>query len=244
VNRSTKAGASTPAIPSHPGPTGGRCCEPLNEGRGVDPGNPRGRWRGCPSTGDRALNEGRGVDPGNPCSASATFTKFNIARSTKAGASTPAIPDHQPPSRPGEDHAQRRPGRRPRQSLTTRRRGAWPTSGPLNEGRGVDPGNPRGRWRGCPSTGDRALNEGRGVDPGNPGSPTSEPPWRRSRSTKAGASTPAIPHDEAKGRVADVRAAQRRPGRRPRQSPLDHRKRSRAAKSQLTRARLNAVSVR
>ncbi len=135
-DRSTKAGASTPATPSESGRICA-CTVTLNEGRGLDPGNtageshveppsrdaqrrpgprPRQHWRaaGSPRRCRRTLNEGRGLDPGN--TAGSERGEIGIFdRSTKAGASTPATPP---------------PDTSPAPPATT-----------LNEGRGLDPGN-------------------------------------------------------------------------------------------------------
>ena len=189
VTRSTKAGALTPAthgVPRHAG-----CHQvPLNEGRGAYPGDTRlearSEGRTCSlnegrgaypgdtsSTGRRlvrdceALNEGRGAYPGD--------TLFNLdgdqvgdARSTKAGALTPATPCDTDPTDLWGCRAQRRPGRLPRRhadgrarqlagerrstkagaltpaTLQTRSDHDW-RSAPLNEGRGAYPGDTRSK---------------------------------------------------------------------------------------------------
>ena len=88
---------------------------PLNEGRGVNPGDTASRRQARASCG--SLNEGRGVNPGD----------------TSGSRS---------PSSPATRSAQRRPGREPRRhAAPARRRTPQPSS--LNEGRGVNPGDTR-----------------------------------------------------------------------------------------------------
>ena len=205
---------------------------PLNEGRGINPGDTRGRHdaaagltsctaqrrpghqprrhspgpRRCVGSSRRQpLNEGRGINPGDtgsfdvicanrflspaqrrpghqPRRHSRTRSRGPqaelLVRSTKAGASTPAT---------------RRPGapRSPRLAFQT-----------LNEGRGINPGDTSTKRP--PVPGDcasaAALNEGRGINPGD--THDRDRPGARAvdlrRSTKAGASTPATPLDSAK----------------------------------------------
>ena len=85
--RSTKAGARTPAtldgLKHLPPPL-----RPLNEGRGANPGDTSGC--GDAPTGRRtSLNEGRGANPGDTRTGSDVGARRR-ARSTKAGARTPA----------------------------------------------------------------------------------------------------------------------------------------------------------
>ena len=87
-DRSTKAGASTPATrhstARHFSPPA-----PLNEGRGINPGD----TFDCPGA-ERtrsALNEGRGINPGDTQRRQRSGAVV-LPRSTKAGASTPATP--------------------------------------------------------------------------------------------------------------------------------------------------------
>ena len=159
-----------------------------------------------------SLNEGRGANPGDTRRHHAQ--RSGRARSTKAGARTPATRQGRP----------RRPVRRL----------------PLNEGRGANPGDTRrgGRTRGWR----RSLNEGRGANPGDTRVARTPPPSIVPRSTKAGARTPATrpDHHSAPGRRAalnegrganpgdtprgqtggpDDPLAQRRPGREPRRHP-------------------------
>ena len=159
--RSTKAGASTPATPDHTGEGNspgeiaaqrrpglpprrhfriGLTADQMFDAQrrpGLPPRrHPRSRdptlWRAGP------LNEGRGFHPGDTRIVSSLSGCFG-ARSTKAGASTPAT------------RASRLPLR--------------PRSCALNEGRGFHPGDTRPSFAPCcpPS----ALNEGRGFHPGD-----------------------------------------------------------------------------
>ena len=212
-NRSTKAGARTPATrpARRPRPA---CRRPLNEGRGANPGDTRDDEE---AVGDGGL------------------------RSTKAGARTPAtLPTsvdlrfassaQRRPGREPRRHrvrarisvagaaAQRRPGREPRRHAdprlqadlgdvrstkagartpATRRRPTMRSSGrrPLNEGRGANPGDTH--QHPCPMRRTSSLNEGRGANPGD----TSATPIIR----------------------ASVMNAQRRPGREPRRHAHDSR---------------------
>ena len=106
---------------------------PLNEGRGLDPGNtPRG---GEPPPSTAPLNEGRGLDPGNTAGLGGC-APAEIARSTKAGASTPATHVNDVLNELRVKIAQRRPGPRPRQhavsfsSFATRASNAQRRPGP------------------------------------------------------------------------------------------------------------------
>ena len=86
--RSTKAGARTPATRRTPAARASRAAA-LNEGRGANPGDtcgPAGRRRAS-----KALNEGRGANPGDTFQAVAVHGAGR-QRSTKAGARTPATP--------------------------------------------------------------------------------------------------------------------------------------------------------
>ena len=87
--------------------------------------------------------------------------------------------------------AQRRPGPRPRRHTVTALDGSL-ISAPLNEGRGRDPGD-TGAASSPPAPTRRALNEGRGRDPGDTPRCHVHQPFLRTRSTKAGAETPATP---------------------------------------------------
>ena len=190
--RSTKAGARTPATRCRP-PERLRRAEPLNEGRGANPGDTR---------------------------------LFRVARlrhrrrSTKAGARTPATQVHHRLLPPAHCAAQRRPGREPRRHgpdgsksitcsrLAQRRPGREPRRHPAA----------RPSW--CRGPG--PLNEGRGANPGDTRRAARSPRSRSTRSTKAGARTPATPAD-ALMKDGWLCPAQRRPGREPRRHRLIHR---------------------
>ena len=181
---------------------------PLNEGRGVNPGDTRQRPR-SPTGPACPLNEGRGVNPGDTSTDSTfarRFTSLNEGRGVNPGdtGSHGVVPHEYAVLalnegrgvNPGDTPestivkrraitAQRRPGREPRRHghrLAHARHGR----GSLNEGRGVNPGDTPARpERLPPPTG--PLNEGRGVNPGD----TPQLPIDRvrhdPRSTKAGA---------------------------------------------------------
>ena len=185
--RSTKAGAETPATLAMP--RGNGRVQPagaLNEGRGRDPGD-TGTRRARRKAWTSTLNEGRGRDPGD--------TTLDVLerpvvhpRSTKAGAETPATRHRPLPSR--------------HETIA------------LNEGRGRDPGDTCGAF-GLRHTLFPPLNEGRGRDPGDTGAAPARSMYRRRRSTKAGAETPATPASDVTMYSSDE-PAQRRPGPRPR----------------------------
>ena len=86
--------------------------------------------------------------------------------------------------------AQRRPGPKPRrhQKAASDCHPSWPT---LNEGRGQNPGDTCLAMRG--STSGAPLNEGRGQNPGDTPTRCSKCKVCVTRSTKAGAKTPATP---------------------------------------------------
>ena len=186
LDRSTKAGASTPATPRvllveseqrFPRSTKAGASTPATR-----------RLGSYPSSGPPALNEGRGINPGDT-RPQAGQNVHSPGRSTKAGASTPAT---------------RRRRMAPQHGLC-----------PLNEGRGINPGDttpthgsstwalpaqrrpghqPRRHRVLC---GERnamraSLNEGRGINPGDTCQSCRRAiESRLHRSTKAGASTPA-----------------------------------------------------
>ena len=206
--RSTKAGARTPATP----PLYAAHCHPSFAQR--RPGRePRRHLLRCirrPAR-CRSLNEGRGANPGDT-SDKLQRRVVDLARSTKAGARTPATPSVRSTSPPA--------------------------STSLNEGRGANPGDTAASaesWSGYVT----ALNEGRGANPGDtlrprrrrlppparstkagartPATPilVHDHPVRIHRSTKAGARTPATPATPST-RCCPARCAQRRPGREPR----------------------------
>ena len=231
VNRSTKAGARTPATRTAAA-DGRPRAQALNEGRGANPGDtsnvvilwlatmvaqrrpgrePRRHVR--PALHDPPaipLNEGRGANPGDT---------WGPARSTARPRSAQRRPGREPrrhrpatstlqltqgaQRRPGREprrhgcwrrvgdwdcHAQRRPGREPRRHPSASRTG-WTIRWSLNEGRGANPGDtPATSARSC---GPPTLNEGRGANPGDTGSGPGRVSDDASRSTKAGARTPA-----------------------------------------------------
>ena len=194
VERSTKAGARTPATPPFRHSTSG-CPMTLNEGRGANPGDTR---------------QHRGYAVGR------------LSRSTKAGARTPATPGSVACTC-GAMPAQRRPGREPRRHdpRRPRRGGHHPRStkagartpatrspscagrrgsSSLNEGRGANPGDTATT---CEVVGVAVCAQRRpgreprrhplagGADAGLP-----------RRSTKAGARTPATRPEPWRARAA------------------------------------------
>ena len=118
------------------GPTA-RDGTPLNEGRGVNPGD-TGVIPPGPAPNPAALNEGRGVNPGD----------------TRQADAPPAVPS------PLNEGRGVNPGDTPRRDADVP---ASPAS--LNEGRGVNPGD-TGTLPSVPTEG-TPLNEGRGVNPGD-----------------------------------------------------------------------------
>ena len=235
--RSTKAGARTPA--THRRPAVRRSRAPGAQRR---PGREPRRHTSpasAPRPRPRTLNEGRGANPGD----------------TGRYATEPCV----------RRSAQRRPGREPRRHPRCSRCPGW-LFPPLNEGRGANPGD---TWRKRLGVEPRPapLNEGRGANPGDTprAMPSSSPmttaqrrPGREprrhlaeraavgrhtTRSTKAGARTPATRHRDGRpaaggGRSTKAGArtpatrggtgpcsrrrirAQRRPGREPRRHVL------------------------
>ena len=111
VERSTKAGAETPAT----------------QAAGTTP---------CRK--DSTLNEGRGRDPGDTPPALRRYGRIGD-RSTKAGAETPATRDRAAPSRAVRSSLNEGRGRDPGDTSRPARGGQGP--GSLNEGRGRDPGD-------------------------------------------------------------------------------------------------------
>ena len=195
VLRSTKAGARTPAT----------------------------RWCRCrPSRGAAPLNEGRGTHPGDTASSAAeTILSATAqrrpghaprrhvaqrrqpehihARSTKAGARTPATRHSRGPSPRWMCVAQRRPGHAPRRHAlrsTRSRAGAA-----LNEGRGTHPGDTAHSR--APKAAPWPLNEGRGTHPGDTLRQSLFPHRPYARSTKAGARTPATRAGRSRRRPAE-----------------------------------------
>ena len=155
------------------------------------------------------LNEGRGFHPGDTRLIKSTLA--GMGRSTKAGAFTPATPAQRVPAPAQLAPLNEGRGFHPGDTRTAARSCRRPTA--LNEGRGFHPGDTRhGRRTECRGP---ALNEGRGFHPGDTmilGRTSPRRSW--SRSTKAGAFTPATPEPVA---VLDgYDCAQRRPGLSPR----------------------------
>ena len=155
---------------------------------GPRPRRHRNKWDGltrCPAS----LNEGRGRDPGDTilqghtgtekpqrstkAGAETPATRANSVRrcrvpgprSTKAGAETPATRGNGHEIIDTANHAQRRPGPRPRRHARESVR-CGRTAPSLNEGRGRDPGDTSTPARSA-STPPATLNEGRGRDPGD-----------------------------------------------------------------------------
>ena len=188
LDRSTKAGASTPATHA----ASSDACSPKQSAQRRPGPRPRQHDR-----------DGRGHE--------------GVAgRSTKAGASTPATPvavpfdiestysaQRRPGPRPRQHpvivaplgvaaHAQRRPGPRPRQHAES-----WTCSklsmAALNEGRGLDPGNTHGMAIRSPHSG--AAQRRPGPRPRQHTRHAIRHGPVRGRSTKAGASTPATHRD-------------------------------------------------
>ena len=231
TRRSTKAGARTPATPCGPRRRRRRP-DPLNEGRGANPGDTR-QPSGSRAAA-RALNEGRGANPGDTIVGDQGQPHDRL-RSTKAGARTPATQAPCPPAAPAADPLNEGRGANPGDTVESHLTAGAPH--PLNEGRGANPGDTR-RARPGPA-GAPALNEGRGANPGDTRSARRGGIDDVRRSTKAGARTPATPPIGAVGAAgarslnegrganpgdtrsarksaAPTHAAQRRPGREPR----------------------------
>ena len=158
--RSTKAGASTPATPrSLPSLTASRGA--LNEGRGLNPGDTRltsglGAHGGTLNEGrglnpgdtsptrrrgssDTTLNEGRGLNPGDTRSHQGAMVD-NQGRSTKAGASTPAT-RLLPNRHTVVDFVRSTKAGASTPATRSRRRRNGSCCPPLNEGRGLNPGD-------------------------------------------------------------------------------------------------------
>ena len=134
ADRSTKAGARTPATP---GPVGSRspCCPSAQRRPGREPRRHVQRRRGRQRR--TSLNEGRGANPGDTHYYRFRFrlrfraqrrpgreprrhigndgeSSEGCRRSTKAGARTPATPPPVRVTSESSESAQRRPGREPR----------------------------------------------------------------------------------------------------------------------------------
>ena len=144
---------------------------PLNEGRGISPGDTyiEGPDRLNGNAWDAQRRPGHQPRRHGPAESSTRLPgAWQIVRSTKAGASAPATPSLRASLRSGRSLA-------------------------LNEGRGISPGDTSV----CLGIGHRmsygaALNEGRGISPGDT-SVCGESRRELRRSTKAGASAPATP---------------------------------------------------
>ena len=121
---------------------GSRRASTLNEGRGVNPGDTSPALPTCRGR-CRPLNEGRGVNPGD--------TRFRSLWAREVLRSS----------------AQRRPGREPRRHSTVHRREA--TSAPIAQRRpGREPRRHIAASDvGCGVAARKPLNEGRGVNPGD-----------------------------------------------------------------------------
>ena len=181
----------------------------LNEGRGTHPGDTRVRFPACAAS-SRSAQRRPGHAPRrhnptpDPC-------EHRHARSTKAGARTPAtlLP---PAVEPEDERRSTKAGARTPATQAGRRERGRRTC-PLNEGRGTHPGDTRGPSR--PRGPSGSLNEGRGTHPGDTRRRRSGPcRYRRSlnegRGTHPGDTTPMVPA------CASGWRAQRRPGHAPR----------------------------
>ena len=163
----------------------------LNEGRSVNPG-----YTPPTATSSRAtppLNEGRSVNPG--------YTRMGraagrgSARSTKAGASTPATLVVDYIIACACANAQRRPERQPRLHKNARA-SAVMTSIPAQR-------RPERQPRLHSRLAADEPNEGRSVNPGYTPTDPAVKSLASARSTKAGASTPATLLNSAKGQYRD-----------------------------------------
>ena len=183
--RSTKAGAPTPATLAH---KRGVSVDDLRSTKAgaPTPATPAWRWAG-PST-RWSLNEGRGSHPGDThrCGGG---SQEQGHRSTKAGAPTPATRPEFFEGWGHQDHAQRRPGLPPRRHLTPARYSAWLWGAQRR------PGLPPRRHATADKRPDRPNTAQR-----RPGLPPRRHPRAAGvsfspayRSTKAGAPTPATP---------------------------------------------------
>ena len=219
--RSTKAGAFTPAtLEAATWPAVG--VTPLNEGRGVHPGDTLEPPRVVRADELQIAQRRPGRSPRRHLSRHLgdLFTR----RSTKAGAFTPATPPRA--AGPSGSHAQRRPGRSPRRHSKVRRRACAETPAQRRPGR-----SPRRREGGI-NENHQTLNEGRGVHPGDTRAGAGA--TARVRSTRPGRLTPATLNEGRGVHPGDTgrsprrherpgarcgggrRPAQRRPGRSPR----------------------------
>ena len=136
--------------------------DPLNEGRGANPGDTARRLGRTPAE-SGSLNEGRGANPGDTANASehhrSRSPTLNEGRGANPGDTslTPLTSDCDPT-------AQRRPGREPR------RHPPRPAGRFAAAVRSTKAGARTPATRGCAPTGRsrrRSLNEGRGANPGD-----------------------------------------------------------------------------
>ncbi len=259
LGRSTKAGAGTPATPgdkaTRPARTGstlnegrgrnpgdtqaplavGRSRCPLNEGRGRNPGD-TSRWRAWLRCRRPSLNEGRGRNPGDTGLLDAEEAP-DRARSTKAGAGTPATPAEPWASSPAPTRAQRRPGPEPRrhephvavadaQLVRSTKAGAGTpaTRGVISVRRsslhsaqrrpGPEPRRHRRQddWQ---SQHPQALNEGRGRNPGDTINPQTGDTHMKTAQRRPGPEPRRHEEDRRRYEMRMI-VAQRRPGPEPR----------------------------
>ena len=232
--RSTKAGARTPA--TRPKPECLLSARPsLNEGRGANPGDTGSAGE---DDGAQAIAQRRpGREPRRHHRSRRRAWPSSSAQ-RRPGREPRRHPPAASPASSRLDDAQRRPGREPRRHARGPP-GSRCRRGPLNEGRGANPGDTA---RARPSVGRRRpLNEGRGANPGDTSRvarssalapegaqrrPGREP--RRHASGRRRCRCPGCTLNEGRGanpgdtrcawvsRVRPAWCAQRRPGREPR----------------------------
>ena len=182
----------------------------LNEGRGANPGDTR------PYPRRQTLTDARSTKAGarTPATRGGRHDRVerDPRRSTKAGARTPATPVRIPAWIPVSEPAQRRPGREPRRHVPDRRSaaGSEPRSTKAGARTPATPGSGAASARIVTGAQRRPGREPRRHRGGR-----GEELVEAARSTKAGARTPATRRD-AGYLIRDILAAQRRPGREPR----------------------------
>ena len=161
LSRSTKAGARTPATLSAPS-NKYRASQPLNEGRGANPGDTRDPQQEAAVAHPRSTKAGART-PATRRSHAEPDAGF--PRSTKAGARTPATPAASPATGTPSPPLNEGRGANPGDTCPAAGAGSCWFAATLNEGRGANPGDtsPPSRATG----GSRALNEGRGANPGD-----------------------------------------------------------------------------
>ena len=180
----TKAGASTPATPTPSGSAG------LTVSAQRRPGpQPRRHSRPSPLSMMQRLAAQRRPGPQPRRHGEHLDDVLDVhPRSTKAGASTPATHidlAHENTASP----AQRRPGPQPRRHVAV---GVQPGRHLLARSTKAGASTPATRgWTSARGTAAAPLNEGRGLNPGDTHRARRGPACERPRSTKAGASTPA-----------------------------------------------------